>query len=321
MKNLFIIGTPLQLLNAIEAIKYFQLDECILVIVHRSLKANKVQIEDLKNMYKFEETIDIEYSKNSSMMKYVNLVKYLKKYRYSYIFFPKLETVPKLVLPNVKKEKVFLLDDGVLTVEIYDKFIKKNKLNKYNLKEIRFLLFGLKIKIKDKINFFTYFDLEPLDGVEIIKNKLSFIKETYLNKSTKDDSLIYFIGHPPSKAVDNDTYMNSILTLVKKFNKKIIYIPHRGETEEGIKQISSLTTDILNVLNVNMPIELYFLKNKIYPTHIISYYSTALTTLNILYPESKVSYVHIPNYMELDKNLINIYKTYTQKNFTRLDIL
>ena len=110
----------------------------VLIIVHRSLKANRVQIDAIRDLYPWKHIIDIEYSKNSSILKYIRLVKDLKKDIYNYIFIPKLEVVPKLVIANVQKEKVFLLDDGVMTISLYENNIKKNYINKYDFKEIRF---------------------------------------------------------------------------------------------------------------------------------------------------------------------------------------
>lgn len=321
MNNLFIIGTPLQLINAIEAIKHFKLQNNILVIVHRSLVANRVQMDKLKNFHKWQEVIDIEYSKHSSILKYVNLVKYLKKYTYKYIFISKLEVVPKIIIPNVEKEKVFLLDDGVFTIEIYENNIKNNRLNKYDFKEIRFLFFGLKIKIKDKLNLFTYFNLKAQNGIEIIINKLTFLKNMYLKNSIKDNNKVYFLGHPSNDMVNDNVYIQSILELTKILNKKIVYIPHRGETKKVQNILISKNNPLLSIESVDMPIEVYFLENKIYPTHIISYYSTALITLNIIYEECKISFIHIPNGEQIDKALTNIYKIFRQEKFNKLDIL
>lgn len=320
MKNLFIVGTPLQLINAIEAVNQFKLENNILIIVHRSLHANRVQIDELKNLYEWEEIIDIEYSRHSSILRYVDLVKYLKKYTYKYIFISKLEVVPKIVISNVVKEKVFLLDDGVLTIFIYENSIKTNKINQYNFKEIRFLIFGLKIKIKDKINLFTYFDLESVNGVEVVKNELNFLKSTYLEGATKNSDAIYFLGHPSSKYIDDDSYFNSLLSLIEKFDKKIIYIPHRGEKQEMKEIISSIDNPLFNVNDINMPVELYFLKNKIYPSHIISYYSTALITLNTIYKECKISFIPIPKISSNHKPLINIYKIFNETGLEAIKI-
>ena len=324
MKNLFIIGTPLQLINAMEAINHFKLEKNILVIVHRSLEANKTQIDKIRDLYKWEEVIDIEYSKHSSLLKYVNLVKYLKTYTYKYIFFPKLEVVPKLVIPNVKKEKVFLLDDGGLTVTIYEKFIKTNKLNRYNFKELRFLLFGLKVKIKDKINLFTYFDLPSVNGIEVIKNSLLHLKNSVVDMKKENDA-IYFLGQPISKLISDETYRDSLKSIIKKYNKKIIYIPHRGETQDKIDYLSQLDNSMFSILDIGMPVELFFLNNNIYPSHVVSYYSTALTTLDLIFEDSVINYIKVPenssNKVAFDKSLRRYYELFDEEKILTLQDL
>ncbi|MDT8339412.1 MAG: hypothetical protein RQ763_09445 [Sulfurimonas sp.] len=295
LKNLFIVGTPLQLLNAIEAAKQFKLENNILIVVHRSLEANKVQIETLKSLYDWEKIIDIEYSRHSSIFKYINLVKYLKKHSYKYIFISKLEVVPKIVIPNVTKENVFLLDDGALTIKIYEEHIKTNKINKYNFRELRFLFFGLKIKIRDKINLFTYFDLEPVNDILVIKNNLTFLKESYLKNAKKDNDIIYFVGQPIYDTIGIDSYIKNLEKLIKSSNKKVVYIPHRGEKKDFLLLLSSLNNPLLTILEIGMPIEMYFLQNGIYPSRIISYYSTALTTLDIIYDDCEINPIRVPD--------------------------
>lgn len=320
LNNLFIVGTPLQLLNAIEAVKHFNLENNILVIVHRSLEANKVQMNPIREQYQWKEIIDIEYSKNSSILKYINLVKQLKKDRYKYIFIPKLEVVPKLVIANVEKEKVFLLDDGVMTISIYENNIKTNKINKYDFKEIRFLFFGLKIKIRDKINLFTYFNLEPVNGIEVIKNELTFLKETYLKSSKRDDSNIYFLGNPSTRYINDDKYLQNLYSLIKKSSKKVIYIPHRGESNEMKKILHSIENPMFSVIDINMPVELYFLENNIYPTTVIAYFTTALITLNIIYKDCDISFIPISLNHDFNNVLKNVYKIFDDEKLLRLNI-
>lgn len=320
LKNLFIVGTPLQLINAIEAIKHFKLSNNILVVVHRSLEANRIQMNKLRDLYQWEKIIDIEYSHHTSIFKYINLVKYLKKYSYKYIFISKLEVVPKIVIPNVTKEKVFLLDDGVLTISIYENQIKKNKINKYNFKELRFLFFGLKIKIKDKINLFTYFDLKPTDSIEIIKNELNFLKETYLEGAKRNDDAIYFLGHPSGKYTSDDDYVESVFNLLKQYSKKIIYIPHRGESKKMKDIFSSVDNPLFDFREINMPVELYFLENKIYPSHVIAYFSTALITLNMIYKECKYNFIPIAIRSSVHMPLINIYKIFNEEGIRELNL-
>lgn len=325
MKNLFIIGTPLQLINAIEAVKYFKLDNNILVLVYRSRESNKKQMQKIIDLYEWEEIIEIPYSSSSSMLKYIKLVKYLKTYIYNYIFIAKLEVIPKLVLPNTQKQKVFFLDDGTFTIAIYEKQIKKNILNKYNFKELRFLLFGLKVKIRDTINLFTYFDLKPSNGNEIIKNSLNYLRDTYLQESmlkdfSRDDEVIYFLGQPLESLIDIQVYKNSVESIIKKFNKKIIYICHRGESKEAQNILSTIDKSSFELLDIGMPVELYFLYNKIYPAHIVSYCSTAVTTVGMLYEGCKSNYIQMRVDEKNEKNY-NVDHKYYYEIFDKKRIL
>ena len=56
-KNLIIIGSPLQLINAVEAVHFFKLENIVLVITFNGLLINNIQIEFKRNIYgEIEET-------------------------------------------------------------------------------------------------------------------------------------------------------------------------------------------------------------------------------------------------------------------------
>lgn len=215
------------------------------------------------------------------------------------MFIGELGVSYKMIVANTKKEKVFLIDDGTATIMYYDRFIKHDRYNKYNFREIRFLFFGLNIKVKDKINLFTYFDLKPVHGNEVVKNRLIYFRSTYLFNIKKEKDVIYFIGQPADVFMDIDLYKESIEKLMIKYNKKIIYIPHRSEKKEQVQAIMSMKNQNFEIYKPAMPIELYFLYSKLYPLYIISYYSTALVTLNMLFEESRIEYIKVA------KNSIN----------------
>lgn len=321
MKNLFIVGTPLQLLNAIEAAKHFSLSNNILLIVHRSLNANKEQMEYVKTFFAWDEIIEIPYSKHSSLFKYIAIIKQLKQNIYSHIFISKLEIVPKLAIANLKKNMVFLLDDGLLTIDIYNKQIKRSKYNKYDFKELRFLAFGLKIKVRDTIHLFTIFKLKPFKNIEVVQNNFDYLLSLFPKSNSDNDDCIYFLGHPSNpKLVSNATYMQNINKLLHVFNKKIIYIPHRAETAQDMELLGQITNPLFFINNINMPVELYFLQNGIYPHHIISYYSTALVTLSGIFKDAIATYIYLPNGETIDKDLIGIYKLYTDEGYQKLNL-
>ena len=219
-------------------------------------------------------------------------------------------------MANIDKEKVFLLDDGTATIVDYERSIKINKINRYSLKELRFLTFGLKIKVKDKINLFTYYNLEKLPGFEVIKNNLEYMKKDFVLNNIDYDDTIFFFGQPSEIFSDKKELELYLYKIVNKFSdKKIFYIPHRSQTKDEINNIMLVNKNI-KILEINMPVERYFLDNGIYPKYAISYISTALTTTKILFPECNVNYTKIknPNLHLNDMKYLNYLYYYFEKD-------
>jgi hypothetical protein len=149
---------------------------------------------------------------------------------------------------------------------------------------------------EDTINLFTSYALSPHGDEEIIHNDLKYFKKIFLTDSTLDEH-IYLLGQPLSEInlISRATYLEYVKKIQIFYNKKIVYIPHRAE---------SLLDDLLQrqdenfiIQEINQPIELEFITSKRYPMHICSFYSSALFTLNILYPKSEIIAFEI----EMDK--------------------
>ncbi len=315
-KNLIIIGSPLQLINAVEAVNFFKLDNIVLVITFNGLLINNIQIEKESSSFRCEEIIKIYPSSVSKFLQYLKLIKYLQKYKFEKLFIGELGSAFRIILANIDKEKVFLLDDGTATIVDYERSIKINKINRYSLKELRFLTFGLKIKVKDKINLFTYYNLEKLPGFEVIKNNLEYMKKDFVLNNIDYDDTIFFFGQPSEIFSDKKELELYLYKIVNKFSdKKIFYIPHRSQTKDEINNIMLVNKNI-KILEINMPVERYFLDNGIYPKYAISYISTALTTTKILFPECNVNYTKIknPNLHLNDMKYLNYLYYYFEKD-------
>ncbi|MCT7650596.1 alpha-2,8-polysialyltransferase family protein [Aliarcobacter butzleri] len=322
-KNLIIIGSPLQLINAMEAVHFFKLENVILVIAFNGLLSNNIQIEEQINSFKCEEVVKIYPSSVSKFLQYLKLIKYLQRYKYEKLFIGEFGSAFRIILANINKEKVFLLDDGTATIVDYEKSIKINKINRYSFKELRFLIFGLKIRVKDKINFFTYYNLEKLPDSEVIKNNLEYMKKDFIQNSIDYDDTIFFFGQPSEIFLDKQELELNLYKIVNKFSeKKILYIPHRAQTKDEINNIRLMNKNI-KILEINKPVEKYFLNNGIYPKHVISYVSTALTTTKILFPECNANYIKIknPNFDLIDmKYLDYLYYYFEEDNINKLTI-
>jgi len=294
MSNLFVIGTPLQLINAIEAIEYFNLKNNVLVLINVSKAKNKEQVDDIVKLYSWKKIVEIKNGKGLNFFKYFSIIRNLQKQKYNNVFVAKLDSISMAIAANTHKEKLFLLDDGSLTISIYKKYILDGCQVTYRFKEFRFLLLGLKVKIRDKVNLFTYYDLEPVNGNEVIKNSMTYFKSKYISTTKNKNDYIYFIGQPLNELISRELHKKIIEKIIIKNNKKMIYIPHREESDVSLKNLEGMTKSLFEIRDLGMPVELYFLKNSIYPSNVFSFYSTALATIELIYDKCNIYYIKIP---------------------------
>lgn len=316
-KNLILASSPLQVINALEAIYYFKLKNIVFVLRFDKMINNTNQIEEqIKSLDDKIEIIRIHPVGGSKFFKYVNNIKNLNKYEYDKIILGEFGTFSRVLIANLNKNKVFLVDDGTVTIVDFEKTIKLNKINKFNFRELRFLFYGLKIKVKDKLNFFTYYDLEKLPDVEVIKNNLEYMRKDFVLNNIDYCDTIFFFGQSSEIFSDKKELELYLYKIVNKFgDKKIFYIPHRSQTKDEINNIRLMNKNI-KILEINMPVERYFLDNGIYPKHVISYISTALTTTKILFPECTTNYIRIqkPNFNLSDMHYLDILYDYFEKD-------
>ncbi len=316
-KNLFIINSPLQVLNTLEAIYKFELKNIIIVAIYNRSIKNIEQIETQLSKINCEEIIRFNPLKEGKIKGYVRLIKRLQKDIYAKVFTGEIEDYRfKAILANLKKDELFVLDEGSATVSLYESTIKQNKINKFNLKSFKFLLYGLKINIKDIINFFSYYDFEPLKNGIVVNNSLEYLKKDFKRNEINYDNTIFFLGQPLFIFSNEKQFEDSLNKVVKSNkDKKIIYIPHR-EDKESLKIVKKIDKNI-EILELDKPIERYFLENGIEPKNIISFSSTALTTTKILFKNCNVEYIknRKPNLKLNDmKNLDFIYKYFEKSN-------
>ncbi|MFT7003536.1 MAG: hypothetical protein ACJAWW_000886 [Sulfurimonas sp.] len=294
--NLFIITSPLQLINAVEARENFRTKNNKLVAIFTEFESkNKTQIKKLIDEKEWNDVLYFNFkSKNSktTFFRQIKLVKILKSTNYNNVFCGDLSSSIKLILANIKKTKVYLLDDGAATINRHNHDLNAHNQNKKQLKkifrEIRFHIFGLKTTLNDTINMFTSYNLKPHNKEEIIHNSLNYFKETFLSNTIQDNHL-YLLGQPLSELgfITRETYLKYINQIRNHYqDTDIIYIPHRFEKD--LADIKILKDNNFTVQPTGLPIELQFMNNNIYPLHICSFWSSALFTLNILYPDSSI---------------------------------
>ncbi len=93
------------------------------------------------------------------------------------------------------------------------------------------------------------------------------------------------------ECISNTVYITYLKKIIAYYDRDIIYIPHRSEIiSDDLKQ---LFNNKFKLRKNEGPIELVMLMQKVYPLHIVSFISSALFTLNKIYPETKIDAVLI----------------------------
>lgn len=298
-KSLFIVRSPLQFLNAIEARERFKCDETVLVLMFNKNPKNNEQMRSLLITDDWCKTIEYDQQKFSRLQRFsaqANLVKSLKSNAYDYIFSGDFGTINQIILANVEADKIYLVDDGIATIAIHKKVSNKNYFRQQNLsrrmKFYRYCLFGLAYRIKQPINFYTIYDIKSTDTLEVIHHEFDHLKASMLQQCELED-VTYLLGQNMIETglMSAEIYLSYVKKIIAHYPGKIIYIPHR--TEVGIDTLEKLENDFFIVRKSVGAIELVLLDSGIYPAHIISFFSSALFNLDKIFNNSIIDAIFI----------------------------
>ncbi len=300
MAHLFIVRTPMQIVSAFEAAQYFHAVDNILIIIHNKQEKNPKQIQNVIEIFNlhviFNTLIEIENKGNSTFLQSLHIIKELQKQPYDKVFLGIYGSVGRLFLANLSYKESYLIDDGTATIIAHQNIMNNQT---PNFKEFRAIFFGLRIRHNTPIHFFTIFHLKKITNETIINHRFEYVKQHFLQQNHSDNT-VYILGQNiiDVSIVSKEAYLYYIEQIINKYRtQNIIYMPHRAETLH--EELYHLQNKNFTVSENNIPIELYFLKNRIYPSHIISFFTSALYTLNILFSKSTVeSFFIVPEDIE-----------------------
>tara|TARA_B100000780_G_scaffold278698_1_gene253226 strand:+ start:47 stop:1012 length:966 start_codon:yes stop_codon:yes gene_type:complete len=290
-KNLFIISSPLQLVNIQELIVDKNLNQNTII----ALYINDNQREHIKNTSFFLGIKNIKYFKRKRILAYLYMVFIgVKIWRVNYFVFGNLLDNHHLFLCSlVKKNKTILVDDGFLTIESFSRYKKLD----YPSNITFFLKFPL------NLHFFTSHDL--IESKNIIKNEFKNLSK--LSRFKKTSNIVYFIGARVYQRIGERNHIKIIKNLSDS-NKKFIYFPHRRESLGFLKKLED--SGVI-VSKENMAFELILIKSNIIPSKIIGFISSAywnIVSLNKLSFNGKIKLYFVPLvYFKSDyENLIQL---------------
>ena len=280
MRGIFFVSTPLQLLNAIEAKHFFKLDHSSLVILWDSKNALEQQhIRSVLDLVKWDRIIFLDRKKKFKIFHFSKIIKQLKKEKFEYLFVGYISLIlSQIFLSNISAKYSLALDDGTTTIYIQRQEAKKLSGGE-RFRAFRYQFLGLSFHYLPIVNSFTSFNFLPNHkNQKLITHNYSFLK-SLIKKGIKKSEYIYFIG-VPLLAV-NTISKNTFVDLLKKIQhyykekkQKVLYIPHRRESEDDLKLVP------FEKRRVNRPLELEFILGVEQPTALATFFSSVFFNLH-----------------------------------------
>lgn len=297
MKNrgIFLISSPFQALNVIEAIDFYELLHAKVIVTRtKNRDSNKGVFEILEGNDRVEIVI-LNVNNYFSALVYFTRTQLernsLKKF-YTHVFNGDyFDPVKYLLMHNYVGKEVSLvyLDDGNSTYEAV-KYGRK-LLGLHNRKaQVKFTVAAVLANCKSfrSTEYFTVF-LKEADA-RIVVNDYNTLRR--LNAGIRKTGCHIIIGSPvygKNKNLTSAEYLERIDSALEALSSdyalnRILYFPHRAENIEILK--SKLLMKGLEIFDASSCIEMELVRSEFRPINIISFGSSASISLLRLFPSA-----------------------------------
>ena len=350
MNNVFLVKSPLQFINALEAKYHFNLndDNCLLVIMgDRKSYPQMLNLAKESRQWHYIVLLNninilfgnpLENEPNGLSNAIVNRKALL---RGSLLTIPRLKRISKYItdidhifigdynyvhmrhfVNTVPHNKTVLLDDGVgaintASIRRNNHGITSNLKFRKRIKVVAKRLFqGLNDRQVEKLCFFSAYDLDLNEKDEFIRNEYKFLKKR-CQLLGKENS-VYFIGSPLSEAgiMNELDYLNQLKMIRGRFSDmEFKYIAHRREHTDKLDTIHSDLN--IEIYHFDYPIEYQLAMIGPIPKILISFVTSALENLRIIMGNELkiISYRLIDGTYSNKEHVDSIYRYY-EKNIS-----
>ena len=300
--NYFFVCTGLQLINAIEYIKYAKLDgDKNILITYFYYKNVYEEVKLIIKMYPWTKVLHIIsptlLNIKNEHLRFVatNIVGnfYIRRlsFKKTTIIGNDLNPYFRYATRSKQLKDIVFIDDGAGSTH-YD---GSSPYLTYGIKnKIMYRLLGLKSHLVKPLTFFSSFSLERfIDKKDIDQNIIRHSFE-YLRSSAKEkqkSKIIFFIGDPLVERgyISLEKYIEAIEFVKNKFSTyEIIYIPRITEGDEVVTKLSSVVKVQRNVV----PFEIFISGLNYFPYAIAGYHSSVHFNVHSMY-ESSIKYYFI----------------------------
>lgn len=344
LASAFIVGSPFQLLCAIEAIHEFGIREYQIAFLLQRESPRNPQMFAMAEKYGVE--YDLYYMGDFNNDYRTNSGIYLDntKQKYDRIFLGDYDgTMYNMLAPIYGKQGAVTLymDDGNSTVlflkGVYKAQKPKNwrkKLNWYRNSIVGKSKFTKELEKKYGVHesncFFTVYNMKS-KKFQIYPNELTYVQSLANKEPEKKENAILIVGtspqvfaeevHQVALSLMEAIHWQKLEEIRNKYpQERIIYIPHGRDNNPNIPQFCS----ILNIeyRKIDEPIETYTLKSDINPVAIYGFGSAALMVFHKIFPAVEIISWRIKHAYGKSEDRINkIINDYYKKDGIKEDII
>lgn len=293
--NVFLIASPLQLLNALEAQRHFRLpaEVCDLILLIVGSRGNIQQLERLVDASDWNRIHLVSSGHRSRFLRWLSIRKRLAALVRSYGLTERLfvgnylSELHRQMARDFAPGSVWSLDDGTATLWV-NKLRRKTRQRREKTRRplssfVKRVFFGVKDARIDVLNYFTIYPVDPRPGEEVVKN--TFERLRGLPKSWQRVEEVYFLGDPyyENKLMPSlDIYMGYLKSVREYFgNSPVVYLPHR---REGSGKLKVIERDLgMTIKSFGLPIEYALCKHGIRPACIAGFLSSALGNCQVIF--------------------------------------
>ncbi len=333
--NIFIIESPLQLINALEARHQLEPNTySILIVLQGVSDKNLEQIESLIDKEEWQEVHVLRKTKNR--WRYRKYTQHLNEIisNHKYIKSVFIGEYRSILMRHVANKCVptnkYLLDDGNYSLFAQQKILAgKGDIDTRDVfRKIYDRMLGLQDHDLFGINFFSVYDLNINAETEsrFIRNQYLRIRKLLSDKK-KEDYVLFLGSNMPEMGVLSEEYYFNCLKKIKRHysNKLIKYVPHRRESPKKIIKIKEELQ--FEICSPNKPVELFLLEEESLPNCLAAFFSSALDNCHhILGSRLKINSfkvsqkeIQLKEYRERTKLIYDVYMSY-KDNFQIIEL-
>jgi hypothetical protein len=294
-RDVFILASPLQALNALEACAAFAIERPIAILVESVSEQSNSQVRSILQDGGWTDLRPIHIRQGRLRKNYTNVSEVVLALRTEEIgkvflgFYGDLYL--HLAQTILRNGEIYLLDDGVATLSL--NHARSNGgfdgrplsgLQRFARKCILSTVDGFRMPPIETLHYFTIYRGLREDPRNIIRlHGMERLRSICAGAMPNGEA--WFLGLGSERIFKTqDLYLHELRRAVSELAPATVrYIPHRYEADEQLSRINAECG--VEILRTHAPIELYLSRLTSVPSSISSFVSSALYTVGSLFPE------------------------------------